>query len=237
MTLYLHERHRVVGRREDDFEAAFRDAGGWMDRLGRGDDARLVWYATRVHGTGPSYHVVTVTAVRDGAAWERLARRVHDGDLHDWVRGVDELRHDVSAKLLFPVTWSPIGEIDLAEVPTEPVAHETSLFMEDTGWPSSTLDDYVDFWERDYFPMLSRGPVESRLLEIQACWVTALGAGHRPEAVLWQRVHNLDHLLAMFTTELPPQMKAPGSYMATALEYRDQWRSRLLRTSSWSPYW
>jgi hypothetical protein len=237
MTLYLHERHRVVGRLEDDFEAAFRDAGGWMDRLGQGDDARLVWYANRVHGTGPSYHVVTITAVRDGAAWERLARRVHDGDLRDWTHDVDTLRHDVSAKLLLPVAWSPIGELDLSAVPTEPAAHETSLFMEDTGWPSSSLEDYIDFWERDYLPMLSHGPVESRLLEIQACWVTALGAGRRPEGVLWQRVHDLDKLLALFTTETPPAFKGPGSYMATALEYRDQWRSRLLRTSSWSPRW
>jgi hypothetical protein len=27
----------------------------------------------------------------------------------------------------------------------------------------------------------------------------------------------------------------PGSYMHRGLEYRDQWESKLLRTSSWSP--
>jgi hypothetical protein len=30
-------------------------------------------------------------------------------------------------------------------------------------------------------------------------------------------------------------MRAPGTYMAEALDYRDQWESRLLRSSPWSP--
>jgi hypothetical protein len=237
MTIYLHEVHRVVGKREDDFEAAFRDEGGWMDRLGHGDDARLMWYATRVHGTGPSYNVVTITAVADGAAWERMAWRVHDGDLRDWSHDVDQLRHEVTAKLLLPVRWSPIGEVDLATVDPTSAEHEPTLFMEDTGWPESTLDEYLDFWEHDYHPMLARQPEASRLLEIQVCWVTALGAGVRPEAILWQRIHSHERLLALLTTEVPAELRGPGSYMANALEFRDQWRSRLLRTSSWSPRW
>ena len=100
VTLYLHELHRVVGRCEDEFEAAFRDPGGWMQRLGEGADARLLWYATQAHGTGPAYRVVTITALADGAAWERLARSVQQGELHEWARHIDALRHDVTAKLL-----------------------------------------------------------------------------------------------------------------------------------------
>ncbi|EUA42397.1 hypothetical protein I553_6257 [Mycobacterium xenopi 4042] len=40
------------------------------------------------------------------------------------------------------------------------------------------------------------------------------------------------HLL---TTDLPAERRGPGSYMFEALKYRDQWESRLLRTSAWSP--
>jgi hypothetical protein len=29
----------------------------------------------------------------------------------------------------------------------------------------------------------------------------------------------------------------PGSYMIKGLELRDQWESKLLRTSKWSPLW
>ena len=72
--LFVHEVHEVAGAREDEFEAAFRD--GWMPLLAEGDDARLLWYMNHAHGSGASYNVVTITGVRDGAAWERLARRV-----------------------------------------------------------------------------------------------------------------------------------------------------------------
>ncbi len=237
MTIYLHETHRVVGAHEDDFEAAYRDPGGWMDVLGRDGDARLVWYLNHAHGSGPSYRVVTITALADGAAWERLARRVHDGDLRDWAHRVDQSRREVSAKLLLAVDWSPIDELDLGSISAAPADHEPTLFMEDTGWPDSSLADYVDFWGEDYHPLLARQPEATRLLEIQACWVTAPGTGRRPEAILWQRIHSHERLRDLLATEVPPERKAPGTYMAKALTLRDQWESRLLRSSSWSPRW
>ena len=49
MTIYLHEVHHVTGTAEDDFEAAYRDPGGWMDQLGRGDDARPAQGLCRLH--------------------------------------------------------------------------------------------------------------------------------------------------------------------------------------------
>jgi hypothetical protein len=237
VTLYLHETHHVVGRAEDEFEAAFRDPGGWMDGLGRTEEARLLWYLHHAHGSGPSYRVVTVTALADGRAWERLARRVHDGDLRDWARRVDGMRHRVSAKLLLAVDWSPLDDLDLSSVEAVPAGHDPTLFMEDTGWPDATLDEYVEFWGRDYHPLLARQPEASRLLEIQACWVTAPGTGRRPEAILWQRIHHLDRLRELLSTEVPADRKAPGTYMAKALALRDQWESRLLRTATWSPRW
>jgi hypothetical protein len=109
--LFMHEVHTVRGRAEDDFEVAFRD--GWMPMLADDADARLLWYTNHAHGSGPAYTVVTVTAVRDGAAWERLARRIQKGDLRQWMRDLDELRHDVEAKLLVPLPWSPCRDIDL----------------------------------------------------------------------------------------------------------------------------
>ena len=45
MTLFLHETHRLIGKREEEFEAAFRDPGGWMNLLGLDMDARLMWFA------------------------------------------------------------------------------------------------------------------------------------------------------------------------------------------------
>src|SRR5262249_37070384 len=156
------------------------------------------------------------------------------GELHDWQKEVDRCRHDVTAKLLLAVPWSPLHDVDLAAVPTTPGDHAPTLFMEHTGWPSVPNDDYLAFCERAYLPMLHQAPIDKRLLEIQACWVPAVG-GRWPEAILWQRVHNLERLNQLLTMEIPPEHRGPGTYMAEALRYRDQWESRLLRTLSWSP--
>ena len=92
--LFLHETHKVVGVREDEFEAAYRE--GWMPMLAQGEEARLLWYTNQAHGSGMSYTVVTITGVANGAAWERLAHRVQTGDLRPWMRELDNLRHDVA---------------------------------------------------------------------------------------------------------------------------------------------
>jgi len=229
--LFLHEVHEVRGRAEDEFEAAYRDS--WMPALAAGDDARLLWFLHHAHGSGPAYHFVTITAVRDGAAWERLARRVHDGDLTDWARRLDELRHDLAAKILVPVSWSPMHDVDFAAVPTTAADHGLSIYMEDTGWPEAAVEDYTAFWEKSYYePMRERA---GSLLDIQAVFRVAHGTGRRKEAVLMQKVTDHDGLLRLLTTEVPGAYRQPGTFMYEALAYRDRWESKLLRTSAWSP--
>jgi hypothetical protein len=43
--------------------------------------------------------------------------------------------------------------------------------------------------------------------------------------------------MTIYLHEVPPERRAPGTYMDTALDYRDQWESCLLRTAPWSPRW
>ena len=231
--LFLHEVHQVRGDREDEFEAAYRE--GWMPLLAQGDDARLLWYTNHAHGSGWSYNVVTITGVRNGAAWEQLARRLQQGDLQDWVREVDTYRHDVTGKMLLPVYWSALQEVDLATVPTDGAEHELSLFMEDTGWPYSSLDDYIKCWDEIYYQPMQKAPPEMQMLDIQACFQVAHGTHRRREAMLWQKIVKPAALLGLLTSEIPPEHRGPGTYMHDALAYRDQWESRLLRTSRWSP--
>jgi hypothetical protein len=229
--LLLHEVHHVRGRAADDFESAYRDQ--WMPILAQGGDARLLWFLHHAHGSGPAYHMVTITALRDGAAWERLAARVHEGDLRQWARDVDELRHGVVGKLMMPVAWSPMQDVDFESVPSDGAEHDLSIYMEDTGWPHAAIDDYVAFWEKEYY-----GPMREQaasLLDIQAVFRTAFGTGTRKEAVLMQKVVDHRGLLRLLTTEVPPQYRAPGTFMHEALAYRDRWESKLLRTTGWSP--
>ena len=234
--LFLHETHKVVGAREDEFEAAYRE--GWMPTLAAGEGARLLWYTNLAHGSGASYTVVTMTGIADGAAWESLAHRTQTGDLRGWMRELDNLRHEVTGKILLPVEWSPLQEVDLATVPTDGATHPLSLFMEDTGWPYAPLDDYIRSWDEIYYRPMSKAPARMRILDIQACFQVAHGSFRRREAMLWQKIddsNNYAALVHLLTNDIPPEHRGPGSYMFEALKYRDQWQSRLLRTSAWSP--
>jgi len=233
--LLLHEVHRVRGAREDDFEAAFRDR--WLPELAAGSDARLLYFMHLAHGSGRAYTVVTVTAVRDGAAWERLARSVQDGPLRGWARDVDQLRHGVQGKVLVPVPWAPHLLEDLDAAPTDPGDHELSIFMEDTAWPhEGMLDDYLEKARSHYAPSLDESRRGGRaILELQTVFQTAFGSGRRAEVVLWQKVLDHARLQRLLETEVPPEFRAPGTWMHDALEVRDDWESRLLRTTRWSP--
>ncbi len=231
--LLLHELHTVAGRDEDAFEDAFRE--GWMPALAKTDDARLLYYLKLAHGTGRAYHHVSITALRDGNAYERLARRVQQGDLREWSAGVDRSRHEVKGKLMLPVDWSPLRDIDLETVPVDGRVHEPVLFMEDSAWPhEAKLDAYLEAARTHYAPSLEQRS-ERSLLTLLGVFQAALGAPRRREIVLWQRVDFPERLPGLFTRELPAQVKAPGTWMHDALEVRDDWESRLLRSAAWSP--
>jgi len=234
--LFLHETHRVIGSREDEFEAALRDA--WMPQLAKTSGARLLHALRHAHGTGPSYRLVTVTALRDGAAWEALVRSVERGELRACAERLDAGRHDVEAKLLIPLGWSPLQEVDLERVPVRPNdAEAASLFMEDTVWPHpGSLEAYVAASGSHYAREMEEHAAEgTAILRVEAAFRTAFGSGRRREVVLWQRVVNAKALVPLLTREVPARYRAPGTWMHDALQLRDQWESRLLRTLPWSP--
>jgi hypothetical protein len=234
--LFLHEVHQVIGSKEDEFEAAMRE--GWMPTLAAGDDARLLWYTNHAVGSGVSYNVLTITGVRDGPAWERLTQRIQSGDLQSWMRDVDALRHDVNGKLLLPLPWSPMQDVDLSIVPTDGTEHELTMYMEDTMWPiEGKYPDYVQASGEVYAKSLEHtgDPDNPPFIKIEAGFQPAFGAHVRREVALMQRILDSNRLLQLLTHDIAPDMRAPGTWMHEALQLRDQWESKLLRTSSWSP--
>ena len=235
--LLLHEVHEVIGSRETEFEAAYRD--GYLPTLASGDDARLLYFLHHAVGTGPSYNVVTITALRDGAAWDRLAERVDAGDLRDWSVSLDDLRHDVRAKWLVPLPWSPLQKIDLEAVPADGGEHELALFMEDTVWPyEGGIETYIEAAGSHYAEEMRQRDAEGgALLEIQASFRTRFGSHLRREIILWQKITSNSGLLGLLTTEIPERFKQPGLWMHDGLAVRDRWHSKLLRTSAWSPWY
>ena len=233
---FVHETHRVMGKHEDAFEDAYRTH--WLPVLARSEDARLLYFMRLAHGTGRAYNMITVTAVTDGRAWEELVRRMQRGDLRKWAARVDKMRYDVTSKVLVPADWSPLQDVELANVPTDGGEHDLTLFMEDTAWPHpGRLEEYLTAARDNYAPSLAEGRHGGRsLLELQAVFTPAWGTGaRRREVILWQRVTKPSGISALVTSEVPAEHRAPGTWMHDALTVRDDWESRLLRTASWSP--
>jgi hypothetical protein len=228
--IFLREIHRVIGARQAEFEHAYRE--GWASALVVSGAGRLLWYLDQAHGAGPSYTVVTITALVDGSAWQDLARSVQAGDLRDWAEHIDGLRHETAASLMLPLEWSPMRPSGIDELPGSLGHSGPPLYMEDTVWPHpGMLDEYVSAAGSMYAPGLR----ERGLLALTGAFRPAIGAGRGREVILLQRVVDaprLVELLAGETAEGPP---GAGSWMRTALRYRDRWTSRLLRAAPWSP--
>jgi hypothetical protein len=233
--LLLHEVHQVAGAHEEAFDAAYRDE--FLPALGQGDDARLLWYLRLAHGSGAAYTVITITGCRDAVAWSALADRIRGGDLQEWSTRTDAMRHDVQAKLLTPVPWSPRQDIDLSSVPATAEEHELSLFMEDTAWPyPGGLQAYLQKAGTLYDTTLAESKQGGRsIIELEAAYQPVYGSHKTTEVILWQRVVNHKALLYLLANDLPASATAPGTWMHDALAVRDQWESRILRSASWSP--
>ena len=232
--LFVHEVHSVVGKEAKSFEATYRD--GWMATLAETPDARLLWYLDVAHGGGLSYRVVTITAVTDGGAWQRLAERVRSGDLRSWARDLDRLQHRSEAKLLSPLPWSP-SVMPIEEIPVEAVEHDPVLYMEDTMWPfPGRLRSYVEAAGKVYAPTLESEGANMQM-HVELGLQTLPGAGRSSEVVLMQKLSSVPRLMRLLSTDIPEEVTGPGSWMHSALDLRDQWRSRILRTAAWSPRW
>ena len=231
----LHETHTVRGESEEELDALLRDA--WIPRVAAAADARVAYVLRHAHGTGPSYRLITWTALSGAAAYQALADSVARGALREVAVELDRLRHDVDAKLLEPLPWSPLQRIDLAGVPASGADHALTLYMEDTVWPrEGKLEEYVlrsgAHYAREMAGHEERG---GAMLQVQGGFRTVFGSGRRREIVLWQKVLDARLVQGLLTHEVPAERKKPGTWMHDALELRDQWQSRLLRTTRWSP--
>jgi hypothetical protein len=126
--LFIHDVHALIGEREFDFEDAVRD--GYVSAVAD-DDTRFLLYGSSTHGSGDAYIIVTVTAVRDGAAFDRLVQRLRYGDLADWATKVEAMRYGLTSTLLVATDWSPLS-LELEAIPTEPSEQPVTLLREDT---------------------------------------------------------------------------------------------------------
>ena len=208
-----------------------------MPTLAEDDDARLLWYCNLAHGSTWSYRVVTMTAVRDGAAYERLATRIQRVTCRSGCGRSTPRATTSHAKVLVPLPWSPMADLDLASVPGGGVDRDPVVYMQDTMWPyEDKFADYIEASGSVYSKSLEhRDSGAPRFLDIEAGFQPAFGSHVRREVMLMQRVLDVDRLQNLLMTDIPHAMRAPGTWMHDALALRDKWESLLLRTARWSP--
>ncbi len=217
--LFLHDVHAVIGEQEFAFEDAVREQ--YAPAVAQ-DGARLLWYLHATHGAGEAYKIVTITAVPDGATWERLVHRLRRGDLADWSARVDAMRYGSTSSLLVQTGWSPLGPLDLDAVPaTTGPEREVAVLREDT--------------VRGAEPAVALAPPGASgaqdVLSCVAAFEPALGADGSLRILYrvaqwerWTAAFGADHGWGDWSGSLTP-----------ALPEGTQVTSRMLRTTPWSP--
>ena len=105
------------------------------------------------------------------------------------------------------------------------------MYMEDTMWPfPGKVREYIEAAGTVYRQAL--GAEGSQMhMSIELALQSMPGAGRYPEVTLLQKLSSLPLLIRLLTNDIPPEVTRPGSWMHEALDLRDQWRSKLLRTS------
>src|SRR5262245_47098465 len=78
---YVHEIHALDATEAEQFELLVREQ--WVPALASDPRTRLVWCVRSMPGTASYPELITMTAVEDGAALERLGERYRSGDLRE----------------------------------------------------------------------------------------------------------------------------------------------------------
>ncbi len=225
--IYLHEQHEIAAGQMIEFEHALRER--WVPLIETEGRAKLLWFWHHTHGTGPSYQAISITAVRDWAAWGELVHQARTSpEWRDWYAAACESRRDVTAKLLLPAAWSPLQEGDLAA--TIGATRAPTLYLHDTGWPyPGKLDAYVAALGSIFYPATRK----SRMISVEACWTVCPGTGRLHEVVLLQKILDWGAFARLLTSG--ERAAQPNDWMQQGLKYRDRWESKLLRPAEWSP--
>lgn len=225
--IYLHETHEIIGGKTAAFETAFRER--WVPLVEAGGRARLLWFWHHTHGTGPAYQAITITAIRDWTAWGEIVAEMRSARWRGWWDACWTVRREVVSKILLATRWSPLHDVDLANVPI-PDDSEPALYLHDTGWPySGKLEAYIEALGSVFFPQTRN----YRMVRVEACWTVCPGTGRHHEVILLQKILDWPAFSNLLTEGERPSR--PGDWMEEGLKYRDRWESKLLRPASWSP--
>ncbi|HEX9834933.1 MAG TPA: hypothetical protein VGA66_17935 [Mycobacterium sp.] len=219
--LFVHDVHVVMGEHEFTYEDIMREE--YVPAVAD-DDTRVLWFLHSTHGSGDAYHIVMITAVRDGVAWDRFVERQRYGDLGDMSTRLAALRYTLSSSLLVSTDWSPLCELDLTEVPSTPTDHPVSLYREDTLTGPGVMSSLES--------AASQASGADDILSVTAAFRPAWGGG-RQARVLYRIAADTDRWTAAFGSDTGWR-DWPGS-LTPSVPVGVRGVGRMLRTTSWSP--
>lgn len=219
--LFVHDVHVVMGEHEFAYEDVMREE--YLPAVAD-DDTRVLWFLHSTHGSGDAYHIVTITAVRDGAAWDRFVERQRYGDLNGVSTRLAALRYTLSSSLLVSTDWSPLRQLDLSTVPEQASDHPVSLYREDTITGPGVMSALES--------AASRPSDADDILSVTAAFRPAWG-GDRQARVLYRIAADTDRWTSAFGSDTG-WCDWPGS-LTPFVPAGVHGAGRMLRTTSWSP--
>lgn len=229
--LYVHEIHSFRGDTGRDLEALLRDR--WSPALARQDEVRLVWCVKSMQASVSYPELITMTAVAGAPALERLAARIREGDLQEEKATLDHARTAVTTRILKNMNFSPL-KVDMAEIAAVPVDNARSeMYIHDTVPPRPGMQRRYEAAMGDFY--MKTIEVEGMVIRNWAGLETVPGGGTVPENLMITHIGTAKAGADLLHLEIPRAAFEPGQWMHEALQLRDTWTSRLVRTLPWSP--
>jgi hypothetical protein len=228
---FVHEIHALEPVATEVFEASLRD--DWVPALATDDGTRLVWSARSMPPAISFPEIVTLTAVTDGAALERLGERMRCGDLRDRTVELGRHRRSHTVRVMAPLEEFNPYSVDLDELPLVRADAPSEMYIHDFVVPRLGMQRVYEIQMRESFMKMLE--IEALPMMIWAGLETVAGGGRTPESLMVTHIKHGRAIAELLAHGNPRVAAEPGTWMADALELRDTWISRLVRSLSWSP--
>ena len=227
--LYLHQVHRLRRRDASGFEAILRDE--YLPAVGRDAGTRLIWCVWSTDGAVAHTEAITMVAIQDTAALERLSSRCRSGDLASLHARLAHLRVDVQTRITKSLRYDPL-KVDLADRCRSSRSNTPrGSYMHDFVPPCiGQRRGYEDAMANIYMAM-----TDTELLDVVLWAGLEPVVGPVPEQINISRINRTQAVVDLIAKEFPRDIKKLGSWMYDALNVRDHWTTRLVRCAPWSP--
>ena len=228
---YVHEIHELDAATAGHFEAMIREQ--WVPALAADQGTRLVWCVRSVPGTASYPELITMTAVEDGAALERLGSRYRTGDLRELSSELGRHRKGIATRVFAALEEFNPYSVELGELPLVRDGAPTEMYIHDFVAPQPGMqrlyevqmrEAFMKMLEMDALPMKTWGGFE-----------TVAGGGRVPQSLMITWIANAPAISNLLSQGNPRVAPEPGSWMSEGLKLRDTWVSRIVRSVAWSP--